>query len=85
MKTTFPSGTSTYWYEAAQTTHTQKVNGVQIFQFHATGQTERHLPNGTKEILYPDGSFKIVYADGTDETLVPDSDEEMSSSAPSQE
>lgn len=72
VKCTFPSGKSTYWYNAAQTMHTQKTNGVQVFEFRATGQTEKHLPDGTKEILYPDNIFKIVQADGSDETFFPD-------------
>ncbi|KAK7196684.1 T-complex protein 10 C-terminus [Novymonas esmeraldas] len=72
VKCTFPSGKSTYWYDAAQTMHTQRPDGVQTFEFRSTGQTERHQPDGSKEILYPDGIFKVVRPDGTDETYLPD-------------
>ncbi|KAG5509646.1 hypothetical protein JKF63_06351 [Porcisia hertigi] len=71
IKCTFPSGKGTYWYEAAQTMHTQLPNGVQTFEFRSTGQTEKHLPDGSKEILYPDGIYKIVRPDGGDETFYP--------------
>lgn len=74
VKSTYPSGKSTYWYDAAETMHTQNPDSVQVFEFHATGQTERHLPDGVKEILYPDGIFKVVNTDGTDETFFPDSE-----------
>eukprot|EP00796_Vickermania_ingenoplastis_P004208 gene4208-3040_t len=70
VKRTFPSGRSTYWYDKAQTMHTQIPNGTQLFEFRATGQTERHLPDGEKHILYQDGIYKVVYPDGTEETLV---------------
>lgn len=72
VKCTFPSGKSTYWYDAAQTMHTQLADGVQTFEFRSTGQTEKHLPDGSKEILYPDGIYKMVRPDGTDETYYPD-------------
>lgn len=72
VKVTFPSGASSYWYDAAQTTHTQLPDGVQVFEFHTTGQIERHLPNGVKQILYNDGSYKLVNPDGTEETLFPE-------------
>jgi hypothetical protein len=68
VKRTFPSGKTTYWYAAAQTTHTQLANGIQIFQFHATNQTERHYPDGRKEIVYPGGDYKLLRSDGTEET-----------------
>ncbi|KAF5220499.1 Spindle assembly abnormal 4 [Trypanosoma cruzi] len=72
IKRTFPSGKSTYWYAVAQTTHTQHADGVQVFEFHSSGQIERHLPDGKKEILYPDGIYKVVFPDGRDETIFPD-------------
>ncbi|CCW61807.1 unnamed protein product [Phytomonas sp. EM1] len=72
IKCTFPSGKSTYWYDTAQTSHTQLPSGVQLFEFCATGQSERHMPDGTKEILYPDGVYKIVHVDGSAETHLPD-------------
>lgn len=72
VKRTFPSGKNTYWYAAAQTTHTQLPDGVQIFQFHSSGQTEKHRPDGTKEILYPDGIFKVILSDKGEETYFPD-------------
>ncbi|KAG5484426.1 hypothetical protein LSCM4_07993 [Leishmania orientalis] len=71
VKCTFPSGKSTYWYDAAQTMHTQMPDGVQVFEFRSTGQTEKHLPDGRKEILYPDGIFKVVQPDGGDATFYP--------------
>ncbi|KPA76343.1 putative mitochondrial hypothetical protein [Leptomonas pyrrhocoris] len=72
VKCTFPSGKSTYWYDAAQTAHTQMQDGVQTFEFRTTGQVERHLPDGSKSILYPDGIYKVVHKDGSDETYYPD-------------
>lgn len=72
VKQTFPNGKSTYWYDNAKTMHTQLSDGAQLFEFYATGQTEKHLPGGEKRILYPDGIYKIVHPDGTDETLFPD-------------
>lgn len=72
VKRTFPSGKSTYWYAAAQTTHTQQPDGVQVFEFHSSGQAERHFPDGTKEVLYPDGIFKVIAADGSEETYSSD-------------
>ncbi|PWU90963.1 Spindle assembly abnormal 4 [Trypanosoma cruzi] len=72
IKRTFPSGKSTYWYAVAQTTHTQHADGVQVFEFHSSGQIERHLPDGKKEILYPDGIYKVVFPDGRDETIFPE-------------
>nr|CCM20140.1 hypothetical protein, conserved [Leishmania guyanensis] len=71
VKSTFPCGKSTYWYDTAQTMHAQMLDGVQTFEFRSTGQTEKHLPDGTKEILYPDGIYKIVRPDGSDETFYP--------------
>jgi len=68
-KRTFPSGKSTYWYHEAETLHTQLASGVQIFQFQKSQQTEKHFPDGSKEILYPDGIFKIMYPDGSEETM----------------
>ncbi|GET87010.1 hypothetical protein, conserved [Leishmania tarentolae] len=72
VKCTFPSGKSTYWYDAAQTMHTQMPDGVQSFEFRSTGQTEKHLPDGRKDILYPDGIYKVVQPDGSEETFYPD-------------
>lgn len=69
IKRTFPSGRSTYWYEKAQTLHTQLPDGVELFQFLSTGQVERHLPSGEKNILYPDETYKVVSPDGTDKTV----------------
>lgn len=71
IKRTYPNGRSTYWYDEAKTMHTQLPDGTELFEFHATGQTERHLPNGEKDILYPDGIYKVVRVDGTDETFFP--------------
>ena len=72
IKRTFPNGKSTYWYAAAQTTHTQYPNGTQLFQFHATQQFEKHHPDGSKEILYPEGVYKVIRSDGTEDTVFPD-------------
>lgn len=71
IKQTWPSNKTTYWYEVAQTMHTQLANGKEIFEFHASQQTERHHPDGTKEILYPEGIYKIMWADGREETMMP--------------
>lgn len=71
VKRTYPSGRSTYWYDSAKTMHTQLPDGSQLFEFKATGQVERHLPNGEKHILYADGIYKKILSDGVEETLFP--------------
>lgn len=68
---TFPSGRRTYWYEQAQTLHTQLPDKVELFEFLSTGQIERHLPNGEKNVLHADGTYDILRPDGTDETITP--------------
>jgi hypothetical protein len=72
VKRTFPSGKTTYWYAVAQTTHTQLPDGLQVFQFHSSQQTEKHFPDGRKEILYPEGVYKAIATDGTEKTYFPD-------------
>ncbi|RXN23251.1 centromere J-like protein [Labeo rohita] len=34
--------------------------------------TEKHHPDGTREISFPDGTIKILYADGREESIFPD-------------
>lgn len=66
---TFPSGRRTYWYETAQTLHTQLPDGVELFEFLSTGQIERHLPSGEKNVLHPDGTYDVLRPDSADETV----------------
>jgi hypothetical protein len=72
VKRTFPSGKTTYWYAVAQTTHTQMPTGMQVFQFHSSQQTEKHYPDGRKEILYPEGVYKMIAIDGSETIYFPD-------------
>jgi len=72
VKRIFPSGKTTYWYEVAQTLHTQLPDGVQVFEFRTRNQCEKHYPDGTKEILYQDVIYKIMFPDGNEETMYPD-------------
>ena len=37
-----------------------------------SGQCEKHLPDGTKEITFPDNTLKYVYPSGEEETHFPD-------------
>ncbi len=48
---TYPDGHVVYYFAEAKTTQTTYPNGMQVFKF-ATGQLEKHIPDGTKEITY---------------------------------
>ena len=59
-----------YYYHQAETTHTTLTDGIQYFEFHSNGQTEKHYPDGSKEIRFPDGTAKLIRSDGVEEKYV---------------
>ena len=72
IKTTYAHQNVTiYYYAAAETTHTTHPDGLEVFQF-ANKQTEKHFPNGKKEVYFVDGTIKLINADGSSETTFPD-------------
>jgi hypothetical protein len=72
IKTTyFHQDVTIYYYAAAETTHTTHPDGVEVFQF-ANKQTEKHFPDGRKEVYFVDGTIKMINADGSSETTFPD-------------
>eukprot|EP00760_Papus_ankaliazontas_P035957 PhM_4_TR810/c0_g4_i1/m.62904/K11502/CENPJ; centromere protein J len=71
VKTTFPSGKSIYWYALARTTHVQYPSGLQVFEFQATNQIERHHADGKKEILFSNGTYRRIHLDGSEEEVSP--------------
>ena len=36
-----------------------------------SNQTEKHYPDGTKEIIFPDQTIKYIFANGIEENLFP--------------
>eukprot|EP01063_Lacrimia_lanifica_P015216 TRINITY_DN22029_c0_g1_i1.p1 TRINITY_DN22029_c0_g1~~TRINITY_DN22029_c0_g1_i1.p1 ORF type:complete len:836 (+),score=250.96 TRINITY_DN22029_c0_g1_i1:90-2597(+) len=72
VRKTYPSGKVMYYYFQEKTRHTTHRDGVQIFDFEASQQVERHFPDGMKEISFPDGTFKYIYPDGEEESIFPD-------------
>ena len=71
IKRTSPDGVVTYFYSAAQTTHTTQPDGIEIFEF-PSRQIERHFPDGSKEISFPDNTRKLIRNDGVHESTFPD-------------
>ena len=72
IKTTYAHQNVTiYYYAAAETTHTTHPDGLEVFQF-ANKQTEKHFPDGRKEVYFVDGTVKMINADGSSETTFPD-------------
>eukprot|EP00611_Tribonema_gayanum_P001445 TRINITY_DN11048_c0_g1_i1.p1 TRINITY_DN11048_c0_g1~~TRINITY_DN11048_c0_g1_i1.p1 ORF type:complete len:519 (+),score=105.93 TRINITY_DN11048_c0_g1_i1:349-1905(+) len=71
-KRTHPrTGVVTYTYAAARTTHTTHPDGTEEFSF-PSGQSERHAPDGRKDISFPDGTRKVVLPGGVSESTFPD-------------
>jgi centromere protein J len=70
-KTHTDTGLVVYFYASANTTHTTYGNGVEIFEF-PNGQTEKHHPNGLKEISFADKTRKVVYPNGDQLSIFPD-------------
>ena len=72
IKTTYiHQNVTIYYYAAAETTHTTHPDGLEVFQF-ANKQTEKHFPDGKKEVYFVDGTVKMINADGSSETTFPD-------------
>lgn len=70
-KHTFPDQRVVYYYASADTTHITDPSGLQVYHF-GTMQTEKHFPNGSKEILYSDGTVKCIYANGDSQDIFAD-------------
>ena len=65
------TGTVTYFYASANTTHTTRTDGVEIFEF-PSGQKETHHVDGRKDILFEDGTRKTIYPNKEEHSLFPD-------------
>ena len=57
MKKTLPDGVVVYTYGETKTIHTTHPNGLSVIEF-PNGQVEKHLPDGSQEIVFPDQTFK---------------------------
>jgi centromere protein J len=71
IKQSFPDGKVIYFFAEANTQQTTLPDGQQIFKF-ASGQTEHHFPDNTREIKFPDGTVKCIFPDGEEESIFPD-------------
>ncbi|XP_025278533.3 T-complex protein 10A homolog 2 isoform X1 [Canis lupus dingo] len=70
VKKILPDQRVIYYYADAQITRTTYPNGLEVVQF-PNKQTEKHHPDGSKEIVLPDGTVKRL-SDGREETVFPD-------------
>ena len=57
MKKTLPDGVVIYTYGETKTIHTTHPSGLSVIEF-PNGQVEKHLPDGSQEIVFPDQTFK---------------------------
>jgi len=57
VKKTLPDGVVVYTYGETKTIHTTHPNGLSVIEF-PNGQVEKHLPDGSQEIVFPDQTFK---------------------------
>ena len=57
MKKTLPDGVVVYTYGETKTIHTTHPSGLSVIEF-PNGQVEKHLPDGSQEIVFPDQTFK---------------------------
>ena len=64
-------GSVVYFYAETKTTHTTYPDKLQVLQF-SSGQTEKHRPDGTKEITFPDKTVKLISPNGEEESTFPD-------------
>ena len=71
IKQVYPDGKVVYYFAEANTTQTTLTDGLQVFKF-ASGQIEKHYPDGTKEINFSDGTLKCIFADGEEESIFAD-------------
>jgi centromere protein J len=60
-----------YWYNDPKIIHTTYKDGLELYEFE-NGQLEKHLSDGSREILFPDKTIKYIYADGREECFFPD-------------
>lgn len=65
VKESLRDGTVVYRYCATRTVQTTYTDGTNVYCF-ASGQTERHQPDGSKEVSFPDGTKRSVAADGAE-------------------
>ncbi|XP_033123193.1 centromere protein J-like [Anneissia japonica] len=69
IKQILPDQRVVYYYQETQTTHTTYQDGLEILQF-ANNQTEKHYPDGTKEITFPDQTIKYLFPNGREESML---------------
>ena len=69
-KTYRDTGLVVYFYASAETTHTTYANGIEMFEF-PNGQTEKHHPDGLKEITFADNTRKIIHPNGEQVSIFP--------------
>ncbi len=43
-----------------------------VYFFISSNQTEKHYPDGTKEITFPDQIIKYLFPSGVEESIFPD-------------
>lgn len=65
VKESLRDGTVVYRYCATRTVQTTYTDGTNVYCF-ASGQTERHQLDGSKEVTFPDGTRRSVAADGSE-------------------
>jgi len=65
VKESLRDGTVVYRYCATRTVQTTYTDGTNVYCF-ASGQEERHRPDGSKEVTFPDGTKRSVAADGSE-------------------
>lgn len=65
VKESLRDGTVVYRYCATRTVQTTYTDGTNVYCF-ASGQTERHQLDGSKEVTFPDGTKRSVAADGSE-------------------
>ena len=64
-------GTVIYWYHDPKIVHTTFKDGLELYEFE-NGQLEKHLADGSREILFPDKTIKYIYSNGREECYFPD-------------
>lgn len=72
IKTTYSNiGIVVYFYAKSGTSHTTHADGLEVFEF-ASGQIERHFPNGEREVIFPDGTKQFFHLNGKSDIIYPD-------------
>ena len=68
VKETSADGVVTYQYSSTGCVQTTYPDGVEVLKF-TSGQTERHLPDGTKEITFPNRMVKLIDRQGREQLI----------------